>query len=72
MYALRVHIHKDMCCGFGNCATVCPAVFQLDYETNRARCRDRAPIDAHAEAVARAIDECPAQAISLLVAGTTP
>ncbi|WP_158259938.1 ferredoxin [Phyllobacterium phragmitis] len=72
MHGLRVHIHKDMCCGFGNCATVCPAVFQLDHETNRVKCVDCAPIDVHADAVARAADECPAQAISLLIADAAP
>jgi len=66
---LHIHIHPDVCCGFGNCATVCPAVFVVDDETNRVKRLD-ASTEAHSELIIRAAEECPTGAIVLQGAST--
>ncbi|MCA8295548.1 ferredoxin [Burkholderia sp. AU30198] len=63
MSQVTIEIQGDMCCGFGNCASLCPQVFVLDYDTNRAQLVPDAPVDAYAARIAQAASECPTQAI---------
>lgn len=63
MSQITVQILNGMCCGFGNCAALCPQVFALDYDTNRTRIVPGAPLADHAAAIAQAASECPTQAI---------
>lgn len=63
MSQVTVQIQGDMCCGFGNCASLCPQVFVLDYDTNRAQLVLDAPVTAYAARIAQAARECPTQAI---------
>ncbi|HDR9484675.1 TPA: ferredoxin [Burkholderia aenigmatica] len=63
MSQVTVQIQGDMCCGFGNCASRCPQVFVLDYDTNRVQLVPDAPVAAYAARIAQAARECPTQAI---------
>lgn len=63
MSQMTVQIRGDMCCGFGNCAGLCPQVFVLDYDTNRAQLVPDAPLATYAARIAQAASECPTQAI---------
>jgi ferredoxin len=70
MNELEVFIHEDRCCGFGNCVAVCPTVFALDYPKNCAKRADNVPIEVYwtyLNQVKQAADECPTQAITVLV-----
>ena len=55
-----------MCCGFGNCAALCPQVFALDYDSNRTRIVPGAPLADYAAEIAQAASECPTQAIHVV------
>jgi len=61
---MEVLIDEDVCIGCGNCAEVCPAVFHLNEETEKAEV-----IDAEAcEFVGcceAAEENCPVEAITL-------
>jgi ferredoxin len=70
--AIIVRIDSGACCGWGNCAQVCPEMFELDPETNRAKLRHLACPDDLASQVHRAAAECPTQAISIAPAGELP
>ncbi|WZB63346.1 hypothetical protein WJ970_10730 [Achromobacter xylosoxidans] len=48
MSQLTVQILSGMCCGFGNCAALCPQVFALDYDSNRTRIVPGAPLEDYA------------------------
>jgi ferredoxin len=69
MRQVNVQIQSGLCCGFGNCAGICPEVFVIDYETNRVQLAPDAPLAAYAAQVAQAASECPTQAIVMLQAG---
>lgn len=68
MPSVQVRVQQDLCCGFGNCAWLCPEVFELDFASNRSRMVDGAPVDAHREQVLQAAQECPTQAITVVAA----
>jgi len=69
MHSVPVQIQSDLCCGFGNCAGVCPQVFVLDYESNRAQLVADAPLTEFADRIAQAASECPTQAIRVSPSG---
>jgi ferredoxin len=62
---ILVHIDVGRCCGWGNCAQVCPQMFELDPETNRGKLRRAAVADDLGVQVRRAASECPTQAIEV-------
>ncbi len=66
MSQLTVQILSGMCCGFGNCAALCPQVFALDYDSNRTRIVPGAPLADYAAEIAQAASECPTQAIHVV------
>lgn len=61
---IKILIDNGSCCGFGNCAFVCPEVFVVDEEDNRAKLL-REDVDTFAEQIRRAAVECPTQAIQI-------
>jgi ferredoxin len=63
--AISVDVDCGRCCGWGNCAQVCPEVFELDPQTNRARLRHKNVPDELTVQVQEAAAECPTQAIEL-------
>ncbi|MGB8416811.1 ferredoxin [Paraburkholderia sp.] len=63
MRSINVQFHDGLCCGFGNCAGVCPEVFALDYVTNRVKLVPDAPMAVYTTQIAQAVSECPTQAI---------
>ncbi|HDR9586016.1 TPA: ferredoxin [Burkholderia stabilis] len=69
MNPMIVQIQRDICCGFGNCAGLCPQVFVLDYDTNRAQLVLDAPLADYAAQIAQAASECPTQAIRISQSG---
>lgn len=66
MNVLRVEVRPGACCGFGNCATVCPEVFVFDGNRHRLNHVENELVAAHVEHVVRAVNECPAQALVLV------
>jgi ferredoxin len=64
--AISVHIENGLCCGFGNCAVVCPKVFELDAESNRSKLLRSTATGELAAQVRRAAFECPTQAITIV------
>jgi ferredoxin len=71
MHQISVQIHDGVCCGFGNCAALCPEVFVLDYDSNRVQLVPGARLAAHAAQIALAASECPTQAIEFRQMGKT-
>lgn len=70
---IKVRIESGLCCGFGNCALVCPAVFEVDAVTNTATLvGDAAAVEKFAAEVRRAASECPSQAILIDTSEDTP
>ncbi|NHV24867.1 ferredoxin [Burkholderia sp. D-99] len=69
MHPITVQIQRDMCCGFGNCAGLCPQVFALDYDTNRAQLVPDAPLADYVTQISLAASECPTQAILVRQSG---
>ena len=69
MSQITVQILNGMCCGFGNCAALCPELFALDYDTNRTRILPDAPLANYAAAISKAASECPTQAIFFNASG---
>ncbi|QCP81940.1 ferredoxin [Alcaligenes faecalis] len=69
MSQITVQILNGMCCGFGNCAALCPQVFELDYDTNRTRILPDAQLANYVAAISKAASECPTQAILFCTSG---
>ncbi len=69
MHPAPVQIQSDLCCGFGNCAGVCPQVFVLDYASNRAQIVANVSLAEFADRIAQAASECPTQAIRISPSG---
>ena len=63
---MRVNVDREMCIGAGNCVRLAPGVFdQSDDDGLNVVLVAEPPADQH-EAVRRAIDACPTNAISIL------
>jgi ferredoxin len=63
---MKVTADSSVCCGFANCAEVCPEVFILDEDTAKVRVLRSEPPARVVPAVMRAVNECPTGAISLV------
>lgn len=61
---IKIRIESGLCCGFGNCASVCPEVFSVDAETNRAVLVGTA-VEKFVAQIHRAAVECPTRAIEV-------
>ena len=65
MSQLTVQILSGMCCGFGNCAALCPKSSRLTTTaTGPGSCPAR--LEDYAAEIAQAASECPTQAIHVV------
>ncbi|GLV76304.1 ferredoxin [Streptomyces hygroscopicus] len=62
---MRARADRSRCCGFGNCAELCPEVFAPDEEDNRARMLQQTLPTRLVGVVLRAAHECPTAAITV-------
>jgi ferredoxin len=60
--AQRVVVDGELCIGCGNCAELCPTVFELDEAAGRSRVIQ--PTGGPEDCIQEAIESCPAGAIS--------
>jgi ferredoxin len=58
---MAIVINEEECIGCGTCAELCPEVFEMNEEEEKAKVK--AP-DSGADCVNEAIDSCPVEAIS--------
>jgi len=58
---MTVYIDEDECIGFGTCEEICPEVFKLDLDTEKAAVI--MPEGGPEELIEEAIDNCPASCI---------
>ncbi len=58
---MAIVINDEECIGCGTCAELCPDVFEMNEEEEKAKVK--AP-DSDADCVNEAIDSCPVEAIS--------
>ena len=65
---MKVRVDTDLCAGFGICVGISPEVFQLHDDGYAAVLVDEVPPELEDE-VRRAVDQCPARAISLVLSG---
>jgi ferredoxin len=63
---VKVTVDTSLCIGSGNCAMTAPAVFDQDEEQALVVLLDDNPPDAEREAVALAVERCPAAVILML------
>lgn len=63
---LEIELDIGSCCGFGNCALVCPEVFAMEARTSRVKLVGSANDEETAAKVHRAADECPTHAIAVV------
>ena len=61
---MRVAVDPDVCAGHGVCCTICPEVFELTDDGYSSVRVDEVPPDLEGR-VADAVQQCPAQAISV-------
>nr|WP_091672609.1 ferredoxin [Micromonospora auratinigra] len=62
---MRIRVDRDRCCGSGNCVLTAPDVFDQDDEDGLVLLRGTEPAPDALDRVRRAVDLCPAGAISL-------
>lgn len=60
--AKKVVVNQEECIGCGNCAELCPTVFQLDEQTEKSQVI--MPTGGPEDCIEDAIDQCPVSAIS--------
>ncbi len=58
----RVVLDEECCIGCGSCAELCPDVFEMDEETEKAHVID--PESGGEECIEEAIASCPEECIS--------
>jgi ferredoxin len=63
---LKVTVDTSLCIGSGTCAMTAPAVFDQDEEQALVVLLDDAPPESEREAVALAVERCPAAVILML------
>jgi ferredoxin len=61
---MKVRIDTEICAGFGICVGICPEIFELHDDGYATVLVDKVPREFE-ELVRRAVDQCPARAISL-------
>jgi len=64
---VRVRVEATVCQGHGQCAMICPEVFQADEQGFAVVPREEVPLELE-ETVRRAERQCPEQAIELVEA----
>lgn len=57
-----VLLDEECCIGCGSCAEICPEVFEMDEDEEKARVT--MPLGGDEECIDEAIDTCPADCIS--------
>lgn len=63
---VKVTVDTSLCIGSGTCAMTAPAVFDQDEEQALVVLRDEDPPESEREAVALAVERCPAAVILML------
>jgi ferredoxin len=58
---MAIVINEEECIGCGTCAELCPEVFEMNEEEEKAKVKNPA---SGADCVNEAIDSCPVEAIS--------
>jgi ferredoxin len=61
---MKVRIDTDLCAGFGICVGICPDMFELHGDGYATVLLSEVPTELE-DLVRRAVNQCPAQAISL-------
>jgi ferredoxin len=61
----RVRVDRDRCCGAGNCVLTAPTVFDQDDDDGLVLLRADTVPPGDVDRVRRAVDLCPAGAITL-------
>ena len=61
---MKVRVDASVCAGFGVCVGLCPEVFELHDDGYAVVVVDEVPKEFE-EAVRKAVNQCPARAISL-------
>ncbi len=61
---MRVTVHKERCCGSGQCALIAPSVFDQSDEDGTVVLLDGDPPPELLPAVRAAVNRCPANAIT--------
>lgn len=59
--ARKVYIDEDECIGCGTCEEICPEVFKLNEETEKAEVID--PAGSSEDKIEEAIEACPVECI---------
>jgi len=57
-------IDKNICLGCGACESICPKVFEIDDETQKAEVKADADLEKNEDCISEAIKSCPVEAIS--------
>jgi ferredoxin len=61
---MKVRVDTEICAGFGICVGIVPEVFELHEDGYAKVLVSEVPVELE-ELVRRAVDQCPAQAISI-------
>ncbi len=63
---MKITIDQQKCIGCGSCAAVCPELFELAGEDNKAQVKEGSNEEGkNAKCVQEAVDICPVQAIEV-------
>lgn len=57
-------VDQNACIACGNCAGVCPEVFDMSGDGGKSQVREMSDYSAHKAKIDQAISECPVKAIS--------
>ena len=64
---MNIKIDQEKCIGCGSCTAVCPELFELAGEDNKAQVKEKKQVEAgtNDKCVQEAVDICPVQAIEI-------
>ncbi len=64
---MNIKIDKEKCIGCGSCTAVCPELFELSGEDNKAQVKEKTEGEAEMsdKCAQEAVDICPVQAIEI-------